>query len=58
MTAAQVYPVPDLRPGQTRERTSMWLIGLELGIAAVLLVIVAVALRAPKDNDSETPPHD
>lgn len=36
----------------------MWLIGLELGIAAVLLVIVALALRVPKDNDSETPPHD
>ncbi len=58
MTAAQVYPVPGTRPGQTRERTSMWLIGLELGIAAILLVIVALALRAPKDNDSKTPPHD
>jgi len=36
----------------------MWLIGLEIGIAAVLLAIVALALRAPKNKDTDTPPHD
>ena len=36
----------------------MWLIGLELGIAAVLLVIVGLALRAPKNKDTDAPPHD
>jgi hypothetical protein len=37
----------------------MWLIGLELGIAAVLLAIVWLALRAPKNKDTDTPPpHD
>ena len=36
----------------------MWLIGLELGIVAVLLAIVGLALRAPKNKDTHAPPHD
>ncbi len=36
----------------------MWLIGLELGVVAVLLLIVALALRAPKDRNDDPPPHD
>ena len=36
----------------------MWFIGLELGIAALLLAIVALALRAPKNKDTDAPPHD
>ena len=36
----------------------MWLIGLELGIVAILLAIVGLALRAPKNKDSDAPPHD
>mgnify|MGYP000095920784 FL=1 len=36
----------------------MWLIGLELGIVTVLLAIVGLALRAPKNKDTDTPPHD
>ncbi len=34
----------------------MWLIGLELGIVAVLLIIVALALRSPKNKDTDAPP--
>ena len=36
----------------------MWLVGLELGIVAVLLIIVALAMRGPKDKDTDAPPHD
>ncbi len=39
----------------------MWLIGLELGIAALLLLVVGLALRTPKQQDNpetETPPHE
>lgn len=34
----------------------MWLIGLELGVVAVLLVIVALTLRSPKNKDTDAPP--
>jgi hypothetical protein len=34
----------------------MWLIGLELGVVAVLLAIVALALRSPKNKDTDAPP--
>ncbi|WP_296408871.1 hypothetical protein [Zoogloea sp.] len=40
------------------KETTMWLIGLELGVVAVLLGIVALALRGPKNKDTEPPPHD
>jgi hypothetical protein len=36
----------------------MWLIGLELGLAAVLLAIVALALRSPHKNDTDDTPDD
>lgn len=32
----------------------MWLIGLELGVAAVLLVILGLALRSPKNKDPDS----
>jgi hypothetical protein len=34
-----------------RQEALMWMIGLELGVVAVLLAIVALALRAPKNPD-------
>ncbi len=36
----------------------MWLVGLELGLVAVLLLIVALALRSPKKNDTDDTPDD
>lgn len=36
----------------------MWLIGLELGLVVTLLAIVGLALRAPKNKDTDAPPHD
>lgn len=33
-------------------------IGLELGVVAVLLVILAVALRSPQNKDTDAPPDD
>ncbi len=36
----------------------MWLVGLELGLVAALLLIVALALRSPKKNDTEDRPDD
>ena len=36
----------------------MWLIGLELDIITVLLAIVGLTLRAPKNKDTDAPPHD
>ena len=44
-----------------KKTLSMWLIGLELGIAALLLLVVGLALRTPKQQDNpetETPPHE
>jgi hypothetical protein len=36
----------------------MWLIGLELGVAATLLVIVWLALRSPQHKDTDDSPDD
>lgn len=36
----------------------MWLIGLELGLAAALLAIVFFALRSPHQNDTDDAPDD
>ena len=36
----------------------MWLIGLELGLVAVLLAIRGLALRRKKKNDTDDSPHD
>lgn len=36
----------------------MWIIGIELGVVAVLLAIVGLALRGPKNKDTDAPPHD
>ena len=36
----------------------MWLIGLELGLVAVLLAILGLALRSPKKNDTDDSPND
>lgn len=45
-------------PAGRTEGHSMWLIGLELGLVAVLLAIVGLALRSPRNKDSDSPPHD
>lgn len=45
-------------PAGRTEGHSMWLIGLELGVVAVLLAIVGLALRSPRNKDSDPPPHD
>ncbi len=36
----------------------MWMIGIELGVVAILLAIVALALRGPKNKDTDAPPND
>ena len=48
---------PSITTG-SRKDVSMWLVGLELGIVAVLLAIVGLALRAPKNKDTDAPPND
>jgi len=45
-------------PRRARKGRAMWLIGLELGLAAVLLAIVALALRSPHKNDTDDTPDD
>ena len=44
--------------GRACKGCAMWLVGLELGLVAVLLLIVALALRSPKKNDTEDRPDD
>lgn len=50
--------IPTDPPGWTAKDTLMWLVGLELGIVAILLAIVGLALRRPHKNDSKDAPDD
>lgn len=36
----------------------MWMIGLELGLVAILLLIVGLALRGGGRADKDVPPHE
>ncbi|WP_374244151.1 hypothetical protein [Zoogloea sp.] len=44
--------------GRARKGCAMWLVGLELGLVAALLAIVALALRSPPKNDTDDTPDD
>lgn len=50
--------IPTGPPGRTTKDTLMWLVGLELGIVAILLAIVGLALRSPHKNDTDDTPDD